>query len=64
MILEAFLARLYKDEALRRAFLDAPRRTAIEAGLAPADVEALERIDRDGLVLAAESFRRKRERAR
>jgi len=60
MTIEAFLARLYTDEALRQAFLDGPRATALAAGLAPADAAALERIDRDGLALAAASFERKR----
>jgi len=59
--IEAFLARLYTDAALRRAFLDCSVETALAAGLAPLDAAALERIDRDGLALAAESFARKRE---
>ena len=33
---------------------------ASAAGLPAADLDALERIDRDGLILAAESFRKKR----
>ena len=60
MTLEAFLARLYTDPALRAAFLDRPREVARMHGVAAQDAEALARIDRDGLQLAAESFARKR----
>ncbi|MEO8587377.1 MAG: hypothetical protein ABI584_14525 [Acidobacteriota bacterium] len=57
---EAYLARIYTDEAERTLFLAAPRARAEAAGLAPAEAEALEAIDRDGLALATESFERKR----
>ena len=57
---EAFLARLYVDEAARRRFLDDPRGVARAAGLDEAEVDALARIDRAGLELAARSFAAKR----
>ena len=55
---EAFLARMYTDEKARRRFLDDPRREAERAGLPSHEVAALERIDRDGLELAAASYAR------
>lgn len=51
--LEAFLARLYTDDALRQAFLEQPDRVAREAGLDDATRHGVLRIDRDGLLLAA-----------
>lgn len=57
---EAFLARLYTDAPLRARVLADPRGAAREAGLTPADGEALARIDREGLALAAEMFLHKR----
>jgi hypothetical protein len=59
---EAFLARLYVEEAFRERFLADPLGTARAAGLSEAECEALEKIDREGLVLAARSFARKREK--
>jgi hypothetical protein len=61
--LEAFLARLYVDEAFRSAFLKNPRAAAAAARLSPDETVALEAIDRTGLALAAESFARKRSRS-
>jgi hypothetical protein len=58
--LEAFLARLYTDGALRTRFLADPRAEAVRAGLAEADAEALVAIDREGLALAADSVAHKR----
>jgi hypothetical protein len=58
--LEAFLARLYTDDAARAAFLADPRGQALAAGLSPDDADALCRIDRLGLELAANSFAHKR----
>lgn len=58
--LEAFLARLYTDAVLRSAFLAAPENVAREAGLGEEAVRSLACIDRDGLVLAAESYAHKR----
>jgi hypothetical protein len=59
--LETFLARLYTDTVLREAFLHDPRASAANAALADDDVEALCRIDRIGLQMAANSFAKKRE---
>ena len=58
--IEALLAHLYTDEALRARFLASPRAVACEAGLAEDEARALEAIDRVGLELAAESYARKR----
>jgi hypothetical protein len=58
--LEAFLARLYTDEPLRRAFLDRPEPVARAAGLDEAAVAQVAQMDLEGLVLAADSFARKR----
>ena len=58
--LETYLVKLYLDRDARRAFLEDPRGAAAEAGLDAMDVAALERIDRDGLELAARSFAAKR----
>jgi hypothetical protein len=62
--LEAFLARIYVDEQVRLDFLREPYGEAIRAGLSEQEARALERIDRTGLELAAESFARKRARHR
>ena len=61
--LEAFLARLYSDQALLAVFLRQPEAVAREAGLTDSDVAALIAIDRDGLVMAAHSCRIKRQAA-
>lgn len=62
---EAFVARLYVDETLRRRFLTDARGEATRAGLSPNEIQALERIDRAGLEFAADSFEHKRrQRAR
>jgi hypothetical protein len=58
--LETYLVKLYLDRDARRAFLADPRRAATAAGLDARDVAALERVDRDGLELAARSFAAKR----
>jgi hypothetical protein len=57
---EDVLARLYVDTEARRRFLADPRGYARRAGLAEADVEAMARMDRVGLELAARSFAAKR----
>ncbi len=57
--LEAYLARLYLDAAARRVFTTDPRAAATRAGLEPADIAALERIDRVGLELTARSLQAK-----
>jgi hypothetical protein len=58
-LLEAFLARLYTDEAALEAFLEMPADEARNAGLAASEVAALLEVDRDGLVMAARGFRAK-----
>lgn len=58
--LEAFLARLYTDDALRRAFLRSPERVARDSGLDEAGVRAVAAIDREGLAMAASSYEKKR----
>lgn len=58
--LEAFLARLYTDEALRRDFCARPAEVARQAGLDAATVDRMLAIDLDGLRLAADSYARKR----
>jgi hypothetical protein len=62
--LEAFLARLYTDEAALRDFLHAPAETAHSAGLTGEEIRAMAACDQDGLVMAARSFRAKREARR
>jgi hypothetical protein len=61
--LEAFLAKIYVDEESRERFLADPRGEATKAGLGELEVEALEKIDRAGLVLGARSIQSKRQRA-
>jgi hypothetical protein len=61
--LEAFLAKIYVDEESRERFLADPRGEATKAGLGEREVEALEKIDRAGLVLGARSIQRKRQRS-
>jgi hypothetical protein len=58
--LEAFLARLYSDEAALAAFLRAPADEARAAGLDGSEAAALAAADHVGLVMAAASFRAKR----
>ena len=59
--LHTYLAHLYVDAPARRRFLADPRRDAERHGLAPDAVDALTRIDRAGLELAADSFASKRQ---
>ena len=59
--LEAFLARLYTDSALRSSFLADPRLTCAGYDLTPVEIEALAAADRDGMILAARSIAVKRE---
>ena len=58
--IEVLLARLYTDAPFREAFLADPDRIARAQGLDAAEVAALCRIDRAGLVFAARSFAHKR----
>jgi hypothetical protein len=62
--LEAFLARLYTEDALLHDFLRMPTETARSAGLADEEIRAMAACDRDGLVMAARSFRAKRDARR
>lgn len=59
---EAFLAKLYVDESARTKFLADPRGESMKAGLTEQEVEAVERIDRVGLDLIAQSLKQKRRR--
>jgi hypothetical protein len=60
--LEAFLAKIYVDEDSRERFLADPRGEAAKAGLNEQEIEALEKIDRAGLILTAQSLHKKRRR--
>ncbi len=60
---EAFLAKIYLDEHARAKFLADPRGEALKAGLTASEAEALEKIDRLGLELIAQSLERKRRRS-
>jgi hypothetical protein len=62
--LEGFLARLYTDESTLAEFLRTPAAIARAAGLSDAEVLALDGADHVGLVMAARSFRAKRQRRR
>ena len=62
--LQGFLARLYTDEPTLAEFLQRPAEIARAAGLSDAEVLALEGADHVGLVMAAKSFRAKRQRRR
>jgi len=57
---EAFLVLLYTDESARGRFLADPRGEALAAGLDADQAEKLERIDRVGLELMADSLDHKR----
>jgi hypothetical protein len=61
---ERFLARLYTDESTLAEFLRRPAEIARAAGLSDAEVMALEGADHVGLVMAARSFRAKRQQRR
>jgi hypothetical protein len=58
--LEAFLARLYTDPEICRAFVRDPRGEAARAGLSAPDIERAAGVDVAALTLAAGSFTRKR----
>jgi len=57
---EAFLARIYVNEAARSKFLADPQGEAKRAGLTAQEVEAIVKIDRVGLELFSQSLERKR----
>jgi hypothetical protein len=58
---EAFLARLYTDEDFLVRFLDTPREALAQESLSDEERAALAAIDRSELMLAANSYRHKRE---
>lgn len=58
--LEAFLAKIYVDGHARARFLADPSGAAQRAGLTCEECDALQKIDREGLLLAVRSFERKR----
>jgi len=58
--LETFLARLHVDAETRARFLQDPRKESAAAGLSPIEIEAMVRIDRVGLEMAATSLARKK----
>ncbi|HEV2722216.1 MAG TPA: hypothetical protein VG323_19515 [Thermoanaerobaculia bacterium] len=60
--MQHFLARLYTDADLRARFLAQPYEEARAAGFDEERARELARMDAKGLILAAESFARKRER--
>jgi hypothetical protein len=62
--LERTLARLFADREFRRAFLRDPPASLAPLDLTPGEKSALCAVDRAGLVMAAESYRRKRARYR
>jgi len=60
--LEAFLAKIHVDEDSHERFLADPRGEAAKAGLSEREIEALEKIDRAGLILTYQSLQKKRQR--
>jgi hypothetical protein len=60
--MERTLARLYSDESFRDVFLRDPSVALRALELTEDEKEDLARIDRAGLVMAAASYRHKRER--
>lgn len=62
--LETFLARLHVDAETRARFFRDPRQEAAAAGLSPTEVEAMVKMDRVGLEMAATSLTRKKEKHR
>lgn len=55
--MEVFLAKLLVESAERERFLEDPRALALQAGLSAAQADALEDIDREGLMMAAQQLR-------
>ncbi len=58
---EAFLVRLYTDEDFLARFLDAPREVLALESFSSEERAALAAIDRSELMLAADSYRHKRD---
>ncbi len=59
--LEVFMAKLYTNKTFRQNFLNKPFDVALESGLSIEQASSLQKIDRDGLIMAANSFYKKRE---
>ena len=57
---EAFLARLYRDQAFLQAFMRDPEIVTRAAGLDEREQRAAVAIDRAGLLMAAQSYELKR----
>jgi hypothetical protein len=57
---EVLWARLLSDPALRERFLADPQREAVAAGLTPEEARSFEKVDREGLAMAGQSFDAKR----
>lgn len=62
IMLEEFLAKLYTDEQILRDFLSCPEDLLRPLALHEEQQQALFHIDRAGLILAHESYKRKREK--
>jgi hypothetical protein len=62
--LESFLARLHVDAEVRARFFQDPRKEAGAAGLTPSEIEAMVRVDRVGLEMAATSLAKKKRKQR
>ena len=57
---EEFLARIYVDAEARQRFLDDPEAEALRSGLNEEEARAFLQLDRNGLMMAAESYAKKR----
>lgn len=62
--LEAFLARIYVDDAARSKFLADPYGEALKAGLTAEETEEVASVDRLGLELFSQSLEHKRNKRR
>jgi hypothetical protein len=60
--IENFLALLYTDEWLLKSFLETPTETLLNQDLGEEEKVALQKIDRDGLQMAASSYKSKRKK--
>jgi hypothetical protein len=60
-VVEAFLARLYTESALRREFVESPVAVSLRAGLTEEEAVEMAAIDMRALEIAADSYAHKRE---
>lgn len=60
--IEYFLAQLYTDERLLKFFLENPTKTLLNHDLSDEEKDALQKIDREGLQMAAKSYMSKRKK--